>query len=188
MTVETGNVIVWGSAAASLVVGLLIGSIPLLWTLGLSLLLGVVYSVDMPLLRWKRFPFLAAACIFIVRAVLVQLGFFLHMRVFTLGGEAVLTPPILFATSFMCLCSVVIALFKDIPDVEGDRQASVRTLSVRLGVEKVFNICRGILLAAYSGAVLVAFTATNTYSTVVMLDGPWPTAGGLTALGPLMAA
>jgi hypothetical protein len=33
----------------------------------------------MPLMRWKRSPFLAAACIFGVRALAVQFGFYFHM-------------------------------------------------------------------------------------------------------------
>ena len=43
------------------------GSLPLLATLGGSLLLGLAYSTDLPLLRWKRSPVLAAACILAVR-------------------------------------------------------------------------------------------------------------------------
>jgi 4-hydroxybenzoate polyprenyltransferase len=107
-----------------------------------SLALGVVYSTDLPFLRWKRYPFMAATCIFLVRAVAVQLGFYLHMRCAVLGLPLTWTQPLLFGTAFMSLCSVVIALFKDIPDVAGDRIANVRTLSVRLGVPAVFNICR----------------------------------------------
>jgi hypothetical protein len=54
------------------------------------------------------------------RAVIVQLGFFFHMR-FAAGDAAlVLTRPVAFATAFMLLFSLVIALFKDIPDVKGD--------------------------------------------------------------------
>ena len=85
------------------------------------------------------------------RAVLVQLGFYFHMQRALLlegGGSAAataaaaaaaatgatasapfmglaLTRPLAFATSFMLLFSVVIALFKDIPDVVGDRQVGV---------------------------------------------------------------
>ena len=45
------------------------GSPPLLATLAGSLLLGIAYSTDLPLLRWKRSPVLAAACILAVRCV-----------------------------------------------------------------------------------------------------------------------
>lgn len=34
----------------------------------------------------------------------------------------------------MSIFSVVIAFFKDIPDVKGDKTSSINTLSVRLGV------------------------------------------------------
>jgi homogentisate phytyltransferase/homogentisate geranylgeranyltransferase len=102
------------------------GSAPLLATLGGSLLLGVLYSADLPLMRWKRFPYLAAACILAVRALMVQLGFYAHMQ--RVAGTAALQPtrPLLFTVAFMLAFSVVIALFKDIPDVKGDTQAGVR--------------------------------------------------------------
>ena len=60
------------------------------------------------------------------RAVLVQLGFYLHMRG-ALGaplGVSAITRPVAFATAFMLLFSIVIALFKDIPDVLGDSKVS----------------------------------------------------------------
>ena len=61
------------------------------------------------------------------RAVLVQLGFYLHMRgaLGGAGGLAAITRPVAFATSFMLLFSIVIALFKDIPDVRGDSKVGL---------------------------------------------------------------
>ena len=56
------------------------------------------------------------------RAVLVQLGFFAHMKRVLGVSTVLLTRPLVFATSFMLLFSIVIALFKDIPDVKGDVQ------------------------------------------------------------------
>jgi len=49
-------------------------------------------------------------------------------------SEPVLSFPLLFASAFMSIFSVVIAFFKDIPDVKGDKTSSINTLSVRLGV------------------------------------------------------
>lgn len=92
---------------------------------------------ELPFMRWKRSPWLAALCILAVRAVMVQLGFFLHMQ-HTLGlsssssaaaaaassssvgltgltgllGNVVVTRPLAFTIAFMLLFSVVIALFK----------------------------------------------------------------------------
>lgn len=113
---------------------MLSGSPPLLFTVAGSLMLGFVYSADLPLLRWKRSPVLAAGCILVVRAFAVQFGFFAHVTTRLLNRELMLSAPLLFVSAFMCIFSVVIALFKDIPDIEGDRRASINTLSVRLGV------------------------------------------------------
>jgi homogentisate phytyltransferase/homogentisate geranylgeranyltransferase len=56
------------------------------------------------------------------RAVLVQLGFYFHMKGAMGAPGLTLTRPLLFAMSFMFAFSIVIALFKDIPDVKGDAQ------------------------------------------------------------------
>jgi hypothetical protein len=100
-----------------------------------------------------------------VRGALSDTG---HVR------EPVLPVSLIFVTAMMCLFSVVIAFFKDIPDVRGDRMSSIRTLSVRFGVRwwcitpvrnepvvtrtpsqerTVLNLCIGLLLSAYTGYV-----------------------------------
>lgn len=132
------------------------------------MVLGIAYSADVPLLRWKRFPVLAATCILAVRAVIVQLGFFSHARL-TLAkeggvGVAQWVPPegrslgLFFGTKFMVLFSVAIALFKDLPDIAGDKKAGIRTLSVVLGQKVVFGVCVGLLAAAYAAATAVGAT------------------------------
>ena len=64
------------------------------------------------------------------RAILVQLGFFFHMQQALSGSRAMLTWPLLFAISFMLIFSVVIALFKDLPDIEGDSQVAGSTFCI----------------------------------------------------------
>lgn len=66
-SVGIGVAIVLITGAAALAISLVSGSLPLLATVGGSLLLGIAYSTDLPLLRWKRNPVLAAACILAVR-------------------------------------------------------------------------------------------------------------------------
>ncbi|KAG2491279.1 hypothetical protein HYH03_010285 [Edaphochlamys debaryana] len=202
LTPAQGLAIVVVSSVVGTGVGLAAGSPPLLATLLVSLALGVAYSADHPLLRWKRSPVLAAACILAVRAIIVQLGFYAHMRAAVLGAGAAAagavgtgvgaakaaaagaaaaasaastsaapaglagglsgllgwltasySPSVLFVATFMLFFSIVIALFKDIPDVLGDRQAGMRTLSVRLGEGAVFRLCVGLLAAAYCWAM-----------------------------------
>jgi homogentisate phytyltransferase / homogentisate geranylgeranyltransferase len=59
---------------------------------------------------------------------MVQLGFYFHMkRAIGQGVLGGLTRPLAFAICFMLFVSIVIALFKDIPDIKGDRQVGVRS-------------------------------------------------------------
>jgi homogentisate phytyltransferase/homogentisate geranylgeranyltransferase len=45
---------------------------------------------------------------------------------------------LIFSIFFMCIYSIVIALFKDVPDVMGDAQEGIQTLTVRFGVKLAF--------------------------------------------------
>lgn len=155
---STGTAIVVASTVISLLLGIQSDSKPLLLTLVISWILGIVYSTELPFLRWKRYPVLAACCILAVRAVIVQLGFFRHMQQ-AIGIQSLqLTPELVFTVGFMLFFSIVIALFKDIPDVKGDVKAGVRTFSVRLGVDRVFWVCIALLLLAYGGATAFCLT------------------------------
>jgi len=134
---------------------------------------------ELPFMRWKRSPWLAALCILAVRAVMVQLGFFLHMQ-HALGISGfVLTRPLAFTMGFMLLYSVVIALFKDLPDIKGDTQAGVRTFSVRHGAPAIYWTCIGLLMAAYAGGVVFAATSPEAWTRL-------PVALGHVALAALL--
>ena len=54
--------------------------------------------------------------------------------------------------------TLAIALFKDIPDLRGDRQHRIFTLTVRLGPSLVFSLCRWILTASYGLMILLALS------------------------------
>jgi homogentisate phytyltransferase/homogentisate geranylgeranyltransferase len=163
---DTALSIIAACTAVSLVLGVLSGSSALIFSLVVSLLLGIVYSVDYPGLRWKRSPVLAASCVLFVRAVIVQLGFFAHAL-----GRGLLDfhfpKNLWFAIGFMVVYGAVIALFKDLPDVVGDRKQNIRTLSVRLGPSVVFNICVSLLSMAYGSAVLLSVVYNSATSTVL---------------------
>ncbi len=73
------------------------------------------------------------------RAIMVQLGFFSHMKLALGASSLMLTRPLIFAISFMLLFSIVIALFKDIPDVKGDAQVGPTSLcSILYAEERCF--------------------------------------------------
>ncbi|KAJ9167680.1 hypothetical protein P3X46_019294 [Hevea brasiliensis] len=154
-SIETGIIIVAACLLLSLAMGIMFQSPPLLAALLISFALGSVYSIELPFLRWKKHAFLAASCILIARAMVVQLAFFVHIQKFVLGKPIVICRSLVFATAFMCFFSAVIALFKDIPDVDGDRDFGIQSFSLSLGQEKVFWLCVNMLLLAYGAAVAV---------------------------------
>ncbi|KAJ6355446.1 hypothetical protein OIU77_005940 [Salix suchowensis] len=171
-SISTGVMIVSSFSIMSFWLGWVVGSWPLFWALFISFVLGTAYSINLPLLRWKRFAFIAAVCILAVRAVIVQLAFYLHMQTHVYGRPPVFSRPLIFATAFMSFFSVVIALFKDIPDIEGDKIFGIRSFTVRLGQNRVFWTCISLLEIAYAVAILVGATSSYTWSkciTVVFL-------------------
>lgn len=122
----------------------------LLATVVTSLAIGSAYSL--PPARLKRFPLLASLCIFTVRGVIVNLGLFWHFR------QAVVVPPRLIAlTLFVIVFTFAIAIFKDVPDMEGDRQYKISTFTLRLGARRVFNLARATLVVCYLGLAIAAF-------------------------------
>ncbi|KAJ0031284.1 hypothetical protein Pint_12478 [Pistacia integerrima] len=157
----TGTAIVSAALLMSLGMGIISKSLPLVFALLIGGLLGTVYSVEHPFLRWKRHPFLAASCILFVRALVIQLAFFIHTQKYVLGRPIVITKSLLFATAFMCFFSAVIALFKDIPDIDGDRYFGIQSFSVSLGQERVFWLCVQMLLMAYGAAVMVGASSSS---------------------------
>lgn len=110
---------------------------------------------------------LAAMCILAVRAVIVQLAFFLHMQTHVYKRPPVFSRPLIFATAFMSFFSVVIALFKDIPDIEGDKVFGIQSFSVRLGQKPVFWTCVILLEIAYGVALLVGAASPCLWSKIV---------------------
>ncbi|WP_008316990.1 homogentisate phytyltransferase [Leptolyngbya sp. PCC 6406] len=125
----------------------------LLGTILISLAIGTAYSL--PPIRLKRFPFWASICILTVRGAVVNLGLFLHYSE-QLGLPLVVPAKIWALTAFVLVFSIVIAIFKDIPDLEGDLRYNIATFTVRLGQQRVFNLARWILTACYLGLALAA--------------------------------
>ncbi len=59
-------------------------------------------------------------------------------------------------TGFVIVFSIVIAIFKDIPDIEGDRRFNITTFTVRLGQARVYQLARLILTACYLSLMLAS--------------------------------
>ncbi|MBD2043171.1 homogentisate phytyltransferase [Microcoleus sp. FACHB-672] len=142
----------------ALLLALLLGP----WLLGMvsiSLALGTAYSL--PPVRLKRFPFWASFCIFTVRGVVVNLGLFLHFNWVFLQLEKLsvpIIPPTIWAlTLFILVFTFAIAIFKDIPDMEGDRQYNITTFTLQMGAPAVFNLARWVLTVCYLSLTLAGW-------------------------------
>ncbi len=128
----------------------------LLATVGISLMLGTAYSL--PPIRLKRFPFWASFCIFTVRGIIVNLGLFLHYQRVMQGDGSLMIPPSVWAlTLFVLGFTFAIAIFKDIPDIEGDRRYQISTLTLRLGARTVFELARWVIVGCYLVTSVGAF-------------------------------
>ncbi|WP_017325744.1 homogentisate phytyltransferase [Synechococcus sp. PCC 7336] len=115
-------------------------------TVLLSNAIGTAYSL--PPIRLKRFPFLAALCIYTVRGIVVNVGLYLYFRAMG-GSQAQLSPQVWALVAFVLVFTLAIALFKDIPDMEGDYCFHIATFSLRFGAKWTFHLCLGLLTAAY---------------------------------------
>jgi homogentisate phytyltransferase / homogentisate geranylgeranyltransferase len=115
-----------------------------------SLALGTAYSI--PPIRFKQFPLMAAMCILTVRGCIVNLGIFSHFNL-VLSGEESLPTSIWILTLFILVFTIAIAIFKDVPDLEGDRKYQIQTFTLTLGKPAVFNLTRGAITLAYLIAI-----------------------------------
>ncbi len=149
-SVSTGRIVIFVSLAVSLLLAATLGRW-LLLTVVLSLLLGTLYSL--PPVRLKRFHFWAAFCIIAVRGLIVNPLLFLHFHE-QLNGQTSLPPLVLLLTATIFVYGIIIAWFKDLPDMEGDQAYAIHTLSLEVGARRVFRIGNALLLGTF--ALLIA--------------------------------
>jgi homogentisate phytyltransferase / homogentisate geranylgeranyltransferase len=133
----------------------------LLGTVVLSLMIGTAYSL--PPIRFKQYSLLAAICILTVRGCIVNLGLFSHFNQI-LTGANIIPPSIWVLTLFILVFTVAIAIFKDVPDLEGDRQYQIQTLTIVLGKSTVFNLTRWAITIAYVGTIVAGLILSTTFN------------------------
>ncbi|HEY9652482.1 MAG TPA: homogentisate phytyltransferase [Coleofasciculaceae cyanobacterium] len=130
-----------------------------------SLAIGTAYSL--PPIRLKRFPFWAALCIFSVRGAIVNLGLFSHFT-WVLQDEKTLMPTlgVWALTLFIVVFTFAIAIFKDIPDMEGDKQYNISTFTLKLGKDAVFNLALWVITACYLAMIVASGLLLDSVNTV----------------------
>jgi homogentisate phytyltransferase/homogentisate geranylgeranyltransferase len=161
----TGKWIVAVTAVLALLLALLQGPY-LFGMVSISLAIGTAYSL--PPIRLKRFPFWAAVCIFSVRGAIVNLGLFLHFS-WVLQQSLSIPREVWVLTLFILVYTFAIAIFKDIPDMEGDLQYNITTFTIQLGKEAVFNLGRWVITGCYIGVILVGVLHLANINTVFLV-------------------
>lgn len=147
---RTGQFLVGISGFLALAVAFFTGPY-LFWMVAISLAIGTAYSL--PPIRLKRYPFWAALCIFSVRGAIVNLGLYLHYS-WVLQQRSNIPAAVWALTLFVLVFTFAIAIFKDIPDMEGDLQYNITTFTIQLGKEAVFKLARWIITVCYAGMIL----------------------------------
>ncbi|XP_073133069.1 homogentisate solanesyltransferase, chloroplastic [Henckelia pumila] len=159
-----------------LIVGLNFGPfITSLYCLGLFL--GTIYSV--PPFRMKRFAVVAFLIIATVRGFLLNYGVYYATRA-ALGLTFEWSSPVAFITTFVTLFALVIAITKDLPDVEGDRKFQISTLATKLGVRNIALLGSGLLLINYIGSIFAACYMPQAFRRSLMIPAHAILALGLT--------
>lgn len=166
-TLKTAYWIISISVLISIVVAILLGKY-MMWTVGISLFLGTIYSA--PPLRLKQYYFWAAFCIIAIRGLVVNILIFLHFN-YHINASQQLPIIILLLTGIIFMYSVIIAWYKDMPDTEGDSKYQIETLSIKLGIKTVMYAGLWIMGLSYLVLVTIAHFWAPAISSIYMLVG-----------------
>lgn len=133
-----------------------------------GVLFGTIYSV--PPLQLKRFPLLAGGIIACVRGFLLNFGVYYAVRE-ALNIPFQWNPVVTFISSFMTIFASVIAVTKDLPDVEGDVKYKIDTFAAKYGVSKIAAGATITLSLAYLFAMSLPFLLPGSFRVLPMTLG-----------------
>ena len=151
LSIKQAKYLVIFSAVFSLITAYMV-SFYLVAVVILGLIIGTTYSI--PKTRFKTKPFIASFSISFVRGVLGNIGLYLSYA----SVLSVVRPNIVLVIAFLTLINIINsslqALYKHLPDLEGEKKTNVRTFSVRMGQQKIFSVSIFLLLANYALAII----------------------------------
>ncbi|XP_042496826.1 coumarin 8-geranyltransferase 1b, chloroplastic-like [Macadamia integrifolia] len=123
----------------------------------------IVWTVTLllPFLRWKRDPILSAIIIGFWRGIGSIVPYFIHAQKYLLGKPITITKSLVFASVVMSLHGIAIVTFKDVPDVDGDKEGAIVTSSTKLGKERALSLGINILLIAYGLGMIMGVSSSS---------------------------
>ncbi|XXG81902.1 hypothetical protein AAC387_Pa09g2439 [Persea americana] len=167
LSTEMAWILVLCYASTGLLIVFALQSEPLIFSLYcLALLLGTLYSV--PPFRLKRYPAATVSMIAAVRGFFVNFGVYHSVRA-AFGLTFEWSPAIAFITVFVTIVGLVVAILKDLSDVEGDQKNNITTLATRLGVRNMGLVGTGFMLTNYVGAILLAIYMPRAFRSSLMI-------------------
>lgn len=134
----------------------------------IGVFLGTIYSV--PPIQLKRVPLFAGSIIAIVRGFLLNFGVYYAVRE-ALSIPFQWNPVVLFISLFMTVFASVIAVTKDLPDVEGDKKYNISTLASKFGVKSIALSSVLVLNAAYLTAITLPILKPQSFRASTMIGG-----------------
>ena len=131
--------------------------------------LGAIYSV--PPIRTKRNAFAAGLTIATVRGFLLNFGVYYAVKD-AIGAPFGWSPKVSFIARFMTAFATVIAVTKDLPDVEGDKAYNISTFATKIGVSKIAKGATLCLLLNYIHAIGTGLLSkAGTFNPIPMIGG-----------------
>lgn len=76
------------------------------------------------------------------------------------------SPPLVFITCFVTAFALIIAVSKDLPDIEGDKKNNIETFASAVGVAKLAKLVLGSLFTMYVVAAAVPFMYPGSFNPV----------------------
>lgn len=138
-----------------------------LYTFGLFL--GLIYSV--PPIRTKQNPILAGLTIACVRGLLLNFGIYYAVKDAFVRNSFTWSPHVSFIARFMTIFASIIAITKDLPDIEGDKANQIETFVTKFGIAKIAKGATGLLFINYMQAIITGVIQRTIFAPLPMIGG-----------------
>lgn len=153
LSLENARIVVWSALFLSLCCSIFI-SVYFFCIILVSSFIGWAYS--MPPFHFKRHHFTAAIAISFVRGFLINVCGFMVFN-YLVNGTLQLPFHVMILSIFIIVFSVVIAWFKDLPDMDGDSQYNIKSLALVYSAKTVFLLGNIIVMGMYATIIFLTF-------------------------------
>lgn len=172
LSMQRAKIIIFGSLLLSLCLALFISPY-LFYIIVLSATIGWAYS--MPPLYLKKHHLTAALAITFVRGVLINVGGFMVFN-YEVNKSLNLPDNVKILSAFIIVFSIVISLFKDLPDMKGDSIYRIKTLAIIYSPKSVFIIGTFLIILTYLLTIFLKYldvinSPTPSFQAIVLCYG-----------------